>query len=84
MDRQNPGIPNFRVSCVILSSMGMDFLQGELLLKHMEDKGGRVRLRVLFVQVPLRSFGAFESNATAGDIIAAAFSGAPGINPGGG
>lgn len=62
----------------------MDFLQGELLLKHMEDKGGRVRSRLLFVQVPLRSFGAFEADATAGDIIAAAFSGAPGINPGGG
>lgn len=64
--------------------MGMDFQQGELLLKHIEDKGGRVRLRLVFVQVPLRSFGAFEANATAGDIIAAAFSGATGINPGGG
>lgn len=45
------------------------------------DKKEEVR-RLLFVQVTLRSRRAFEANATAGDIGAAAFSGAAGTNPG--
>lgn len=53
---------------------------GELALKRGRTKEEARCL--LFVQVAPGSHRAFEASATAGDIGAAAFSGAAGINPG--
>lgn len=83
--QSEPPVPEFLIpaSAVLLTHPCMCASCRGINIKAPTDRGGSAGAsRLLFVQVALSSRGAFEASATAGDIRAAAFSGATGINPG--